>query len=73
MLTYERENADRFIQGTIENVLLAGADMLKDISMQDELLYQNWEKTQYTAADWLSDQAVKKGQRDAEEWKSSQK
>jgi hypothetical protein len=41
MLTYERENADRFIQGTIENVLLAGADMLKDISMQDELLYQN--------------------------------
>ncbi|HOF14752.1 MAG TPA: hypothetical protein PLN01_10555 [Spirochaetota bacterium] len=34
--------------------------MLKDKSMQDALLQQNWEKTQYRAADWLSDHAVKK-------------
>jgi len=60
------------MQGTLENAILAGADMMKGDGMQDALLQQNWEKTQYRAADWLSDWAAQKGRRDAEDWKSSQ-
>ena len=61
------------MQGTLENAILAGADMMQGDGMQDALLQQNWEKTQYRAADWLSDWAAQKGRRDAEDWKSSQK
>ncbi len=72
MLTYERENEDRFMQGTIENAILAGADMMKGKSMQNALVYKNWEKTQYRAADCLSDWAAQKGRHDAEDWKTNQ-
>ena len=61
------------MQGTLENAILAGADMMKGDGMQEALLQQNWEKTQYRAADWLSDWAAQKGRRDAEDWKRSQK
>ena len=64
---------NRFMQGTLENAILAGADMMQGDGMQEALLQQNWEKTQYTAADWLSDWAAQKGRQDAEDWKSSQK
>nr|MBP8988132.1 hypothetical protein [Spirochaetota bacterium] len=58
---------------TLENAILAGADMMQGDGMQEALLQQNWEKTQYRAADWLSDWAAQQGRRDAEDWKSSQK
>ncbi len=61
------------MQGTLENAILAGADMMKGDGMHEALLQQNWEKTQYRAADWLSDWAAQKGRRDAEDWKRSQK
>ncbi|HOM87774.1 MAG TPA: hypothetical protein P5130_11905 [Spirochaetota bacterium] len=61
------------MQGTLENAILAGADMLKGKGMHDALLYQNWEKTQYRAADWLSDWAAQQGRQDAEDWKTNQK
>ena len=43
------------MQETLENAILAGADMMQGDGMQEALLQQNWEKTQYRAADWLSD------------------
>ncbi|HOM87771.1 MAG TPA: hypothetical protein PLH80_06390 [Spirochaetota bacterium] len=64
---------NRFMQGTLENAILAGADMMKGKGMHDALLYQNWEKTQYRAADWLSDWAAQQGRQDAEDWKTNQK
>jgi len=54
MLPYGREKANRFMQGTLENAILAGADMMKGDGMKDALLQQNREKTQYRAADSIS-------------------
>jgi len=52
----------RFIQGTIENVLLSAGGMWfgsnKGQSFGDILLKQNWSKTQYTVVDYLADYAA---------------
>ena len=57
---------NRFIQGTLENIILAGVQVGQGKSIYDALLEQNWAKTQYTMADYLSDWASKIAQEHSE-------
>ncbi|MEJ5362631.1 MAG: hypothetical protein WHV26_11270, partial [Spirochaetota bacterium] len=66
---------NRFIQGTLENVLLATGGMWigknKGQPFGDLLLMQNWSKTQYTLSDYAADRMSEyfkdKAQKQAEE------
>jgi len=49
---------ERFVQGTIENAILAGINIARGSSVSEALLQQNWSKAQYTMQDYLSDYAA---------------
>lgn len=87
ILTKEMINPlTKFIQGTLENVMLAGMYEIRekvdkgyrnryedDASYMDRLIGQNWSKTQYTVSDWLSDYAAQKAKSDASKMQDMEK